>query len=221
MIMFTFRLFMVISFCSVVFIETAFSQTLIKIVDQNNDHLPDAVIEYVIPQPVINQSIDDRIYVMDQINKQFSPHVLVVPVNSQVSFPNKDDIRHHVYSFSLAKTFELKLYSGKPKSPVRFEDKGLVVMGCNIHDAMVGYIYVSDENNAYLSDTNGEVLLTQPLALNTQLKIWHPNSTAGLTKHTLLTVDQKMIDNNEIFITISVNAPQARGSFEELAFHEH
>jgi hypothetical protein len=86
---------------------------------------------------------------------------------------------------------------------------------------MVGYIYVSDENNAYLSDTNGEVLLTQPLALNTQLKIWHPNSTIGLTKHTLLTVDQKMIDNNEIFITISVKAPQARGSFEELAFYEH
>ncbi|TWX53381.1 methylamine utilization protein [Colwellia hornerae] len=221
MIALKFRLFMVMFFCSVVFIETAFSQVVIKVVDQNNAPLPDAVIEYVLPQTVINKSSDDRVYEMDQINKQFSPHVLVVPINSQVSFPNKDDIRHHVYSFSLAKTFELKLYAGKPKSPVRFDQKGLVVMGCNIHDAMVGYIYVSDKDNAYLSDVNGEVLLTQPLALNTQLKIWHPNSTIGLTKHTLLTVDQNMIDNNEIVIVISVNAPPPRDSFEELAFHEH
>jgi hypothetical protein len=144
-----------------------------------------------------------------------------VPVNSLVSFPNSDDIRHHVYSFSPAKTFELKLYAGKPKSPVRFNDKGLVVMGCNIHDAMVGYIYVTDKENAYVSNKKGEVLLPRTLALNMQLKVWHPNSTEGLSKHTLLTIDRKMLDKNDVVIAISVNTPKPRDSFEELAFHEH
>jgi plastocyanin len=221
MITLKFRLLMVMFFCSVCFVEAAFSQTLIKFVDQNNVPLPNAVIEYAVPQPLVNESTEDPIYVMDQINKAFEPLVLVVPVNSLVSFPNSDDIRHHVYSFSPAKTFELKLYAGKPKSPVRFNEKGLVVMGCNIHDAMVGYIYVTDKENAYVSNEKGEVVLPRTLALNMQLKVWHPNSTKGLSQHTLLTIDQKMLDESDIVIVISVNTPEPRDSFEELAFHEH
>lgn len=89
-------------------IDSAFSQTRLKIVDQNNVPLANAVVEYAAAIPA-QQAVNEQIYIMDQVNKQFVPHVLVIPENSFVSFPNSDDIRHHVYSFSSAKTFELKL----------------------------------------------------------------------------------------------------------------
>lgn len=76
--------------------------------------------------------------------KQFLPGVLVVPVGTQVHFPNRDTVRHHVYSFSPAKKFELKLYIGTPANPVLFDQPGVVSLGCNIHDRMVGWILVVD-----------------------------------------------------------------------------
>lgn len=82
--------------------------------------------------------------VMDQRGRQFAPTLLVVPVGSRVSFPNSDDIRHHVYSFSTARRFELPLYAGGNADPVEFPEAGVVVLGCNIHDWMQAHILVMD-----------------------------------------------------------------------------
>lgn len=79
---------------------------------------------------------------MAQEKRQFVPGVLVVPVGSEVRFPNNDSVRHHVYSFSQTKKFELKLYAGTPANPVLFDRPGVAVLGCNIHDQMVGWILV-------------------------------------------------------------------------------
>jgi hypothetical protein len=68
--------------------------------------------------------------------------VSVVQAGTMVNFPNRDDVRHHVYSFSPAKRFEIKLYAGTPVDPVPFDKTGEVVLGCNIHDHMIAYVYV-------------------------------------------------------------------------------
>lgn len=79
---------------------------------------------------------------IEQFNKTFIPLVSVVQVGTAVRFPNKDEIRHHVYSFSPARIFEIKLYAGTAAAPVVFDKPGEVVLGCNIHDHMVAYLYV-------------------------------------------------------------------------------
>lgn len=71
-----------------------------------------------------------------QQGRQFVPQVSIVQAGTAVSFPNLDTVRHHVYSFSPVKTFELKLYAGTPSTPVVFERAGTAVLGCNIHDRM-------------------------------------------------------------------------------------
>ncbi|GAB3357695.1 MULTISPECIES: methylamine utilization protein [Giesbergeria] len=112
---------------------------------------------------------------MAQEKKRFVPQVLVVPVGSEVSFPNQDTVRHHVYSFSAAKKFELKLYSGTPADPVRFEQPGVVVLGCNIHDQMVGWIVVVE--TPYYGQTaahTGRVQIDHVPAGNYRLRVWHP-----------------------------------------------
>lgn len=113
-------------------------------------------------------------YVMDQINLQFVPRVLVAPVGSLVDFPNSDDVRHHVYSFSATKPFELRLFKGAEAPPVAFERAGVVVLGCNIHDAMIGYILVTTSPRFAVSDEQGVVTLPDLPAGSWPVSWWHP-----------------------------------------------
>ena len=83
-------------------------------------------------------------FVINQKDMQFVPYVLIVPVGSTIEFGNLDPFRHHVYSFSAAKKFELKLFGQGEKRPVRFDKPGLVSIGCNIHDSMQAFIRVVD-----------------------------------------------------------------------------
>jgi len=59
------------------------------------------------------------------------------------------------------------------------------------------------------------------LPLQTQLKIWHPNSSVGLSKHRKFTIDQAMLNKPEITLMINIDNPEPRNSFEELNLHEH
>lgn len=112
--------------------------------------------------------------IMDQQQAEFVPHVLVVRRGARVRFPNSDNIRHHVYSFSLAKIFELRLYSGTPAEPIIFNTVGPVVLGCNIHDWMLGFIYVVDTPWYAKSGVDGRVELNAIPAGDYVMQIWHP-----------------------------------------------
>ncbi|WP_439135726.1 methylamine utilization protein [Pseudomaricurvus sp.] len=112
--------------------------------------------------------------IMDQQAQQFIPYVLTVQVDTLVRFPNSDNIRHHVYSFSPAKRFELRLYHGTTADPIMFDEPGRVVLGCNIHDSMLGYIYVVDSPWHGTTTTNGSVTLDAIPAGEYQLQIQSP-----------------------------------------------
>jgi plastocyanin len=109
-----------------------------------------------------------------QQNLQFDPFVLIVPVGADVSFPNRDSVRHHVYSFSPAKRFELKLYGKDETRSVRFDKVGVVALGCNIHDTMVGFIKVVDTPYAAKSDAAGQANLTDAPPGQAVLHVWQP-----------------------------------------------
>ena len=111
---------------------------------------------------------------MDQRDQKFAPHVLAVHTGTQVRFPNSDNIRHQVYSFSTAKRFELRLYEGTPTDPLLFDKPGVVVLGCNIHDWMLGYIYVTDDPRFGVSDAQGRVRLDDLPAGAYHVTLWHP-----------------------------------------------
>lgn len=105
---------------------------------------------------------------------KFVPVVSAVQTGTRINFPNKDDIRHHVYSFSPAKTFDIKLYSGTPANPVLFDKPGTVMLGCNIHDNMVDYVRVVDTPYFALTDATGVARLTDMPQSTYRLEGWHP-----------------------------------------------
>jgi hypothetical protein len=111
---------------------------------------------------------------VEQINKSFVPLVTVVQAGAQVAFPNRDEIRHHVYSFSPAKVFEIKLYAGAPTPPrIQFERAGEVVLGCNIHDTMLGYILVVDSPFYAKAGKEGRVRLENLPEGDYEVHAWH------------------------------------------------
>lgn len=120
--------------------------------------------------------------IMDQLNREFVPHVLVVPVGSTVSFPNSDKVRHEVYSFSPTHRFQLPLYSGKPYPPQRFDRVGLVTLGCNIHDWMLAYILVTDAEYFGSSDSAGRWSVRDVPPGRYRLEWWHPR-LGGLSQN--------------------------------------
>lgn len=110
--------------------------------------------------------------VMDQRDSTFVPGVLPVQVGTTVSFPNSDTVQHQVYSFSPAKPFELPLYAGTPLAPVTFDRAGVVVVGCNIHDWMIGHIVVLDTPHFAKTDARGVARIELP-AGSYRLQAWH------------------------------------------------
>jgi len=125
--------------------------------------------------------------IMNQRNLQFDPDILVIRTGTAVDFPNSDRVRHQVYSFSSAKTFQLSLYSGSSHPPVIFDKAGLVALGCNIHDGMIGYIYVTDSPWYGRTDATGRAQLHGLPPGQYLVKTWHSryNDTAASLQRAL------------------------------------
>jgi plastocyanin len=111
---------------------------------------------------------------VDQINLEFVPYVKAILVGSPVYFPNKDNVRHHVYSFSPAKRFELPLYAGTPAEPIVFDRAGIVTIGCNIHDWMVGHVYVAATPHLAVTGADGRARLSDLPGGRYAVRVWHP-----------------------------------------------
>jgi plastocyanin len=109
-----------------------------------------------------------------QAKRRFQPRVTLITVGTKVNFPNFDTVRHHVYSFSAAKTFELKLYAGVPAAPVTFDKPGIAVLGCNIHDRMAAWVVVADTPFAARSGADGLARLEAVPPGDYRLTVWHP-----------------------------------------------
>lgn len=148
----------------------------VAIHDQHGAALPDAVvaltpIDAAAPATQATAAIDQR-------GLRFTPGVLAVQAGTAVSFPNSDQVRHHVYSFSPAKRFELRLYKDTPATPLVFDVPGVATIGCNIHDWMIAYVVVVDTPYFDTTAAEGSVRLDVPEG-DYDLRIWHARNHAA------------------------------------------
>jgi plastocyanin len=167
----------------------------ITLSDQDGNAVEDAVVHVLTidgqTQPVQPMNLE-----VDQVDEAFVPHVRAATVGSSVNFPNSDHVRHHVYSFSEARSFELPLYIGIPTEPVVFDKAGIVTLGCNIHDHMLGYILVL-ESPYFAEISHGTGLIDALPAGELRVEIWHPRLAADIAPVHTLTVgagEQAVLD---------------------------
>ena len=164
-------------------VGAAGAQTLqVEVVDPQGRPLEDAVVYLESPaaQRAVQSLTGQRIV---QRQKMFEPAVLPVTRGTSVQFPNEDTVRHHVYSFSAAKRFELKLYVGTPPEPVLFDRAGVVVLGCNIHDDMIAWVVVLDTPYFAKSSPQGVATLQGMPAGDYRLRVWHTRLPVDAAAH--------------------------------------
>lgn len=144
----------------------------VRVIDAAGRPVRDAVLTYY-PAGQAHAPRPTGRYVVSQRNLQFHPFITIVPLDADVSFPNFDNTKHHVYSFSPAKRFELKLFAKDQSRTVHFDKAGVVALGCNIHDQMSAFIIVTD--SAWTAQTNeqGVAILEVPDSAG-HLTLWHP-----------------------------------------------
>jgi plastocyanin len=144
-------------------------------------------------------------YHVEQRNTQFNPFISIVPVNADVAFPNFDPFKHHVYSFSPTKQFELKLFAKDQTRSIRFDKAGIVAIGCNIHDSMSAYIFVTDTAWTARTDADGNTYFKDIPSRNVTVAVWHPFLRApGGTMSRQIAID---VSNRTEGIAIKLRAP--------------
>jgi plastocyanin len=146
----------------------------VTVKDAAGHPVPDAVVTLDAP----GRAPPPGHFTVSQKNTMFAPFVLVVPVGSTVDFTNLDPFRHHVYSFSPAKKFELKLFGKGEKRSVTFDKPGTVALGCNIHDTMQAFIQVVDTAFAAKTGKDGRVVMHGAPGAAAKLTVWHPHLRA-------------------------------------------
>lgn len=120
---------------------------------------------------------------MAQQNIAFTPGTLIVPAGATVRFPNKDKVRHSIYSFSKSAKIDIQLYGKDETRTHSFAVPGSVALGCKIHDSMRGYIKVVNTPFAAKTDHNGIARIGQLPGGAATLKVWHPQMRSRTGEH--------------------------------------
>lgn len=173
---------------------------VVTVKDSKGSEVADAVV-YAKSNSSI--TLREKKGVIDQQDKQFVPYVTAVQVGTAVLFPNKDNIRHHVYSFSPAKKFELPLYAGIPAEPVVFDKPGFVTLGCNIHDWMIAYVAVLPTPYFQVTRNEGRVTLKDLPSGQYSVEVWQP-SLKGAPENTAQHVDLTSGGTKELVFTLDL-----------------
>ena len=176
----------------------------VQVRDQSGQPVADAVVyaESETPFPPAKPVAGIEI---EQKDRKFLPLVTVVQVGSQVSFPNHDTVRHHIYSFSPAKKFEQKLYTGTAATPVVFDKAGTVVLGCNIHDRMLAYVQIVDTPYFGKADASGKLKFERIPNGKYTFRVWHYNQAGSVAEQ----VQQLSKDGHSIEFRVALkSAPE-------------
>ena len=110
---------------------------------------------------------------MQQLNRRFSPDLIVVPTGGAVSFPNMDPIFHNVFSLSKPKAFDLGSYDKGDSRTVTFTKPGVVYVYCHLHPNMEATIVVTPNRWYARSDASGQYRIPDVPPGHYTLVAWH------------------------------------------------
>ena len=122
--------------------------------------------------PLPSRGAPAQAYRLVQKDKQFKPHLLVVPTGTSIDFPNQDPFFHNVFSLFNGKRFDLGLYEAGSHRSVRFDREGVSYIFCNIHPEMSAVVVSLHTPYYAISSNDGALTLNNVPPGEYTLKIW-------------------------------------------------
>jgi plastocyanin len=141
--------------------------------------------------------------VMEQRDREFSPHVMAIPLGSTIVFPNFDKVFHNVFSTSPLGAFDLGIYKMGEAREFKFEKEGIIRLGCNLHANMSAYIIVVSQPFFVITDDKGGFAFRHIPPGKYKLKAWSERSKAPMTKEITIKTGK-----NDYDIAVDGSAPQ-------------
>jgi plastocyanin len=158
-------------------LETPAAKT--KAEPRNAANHPPAVI-WLLPLDGADPPLDtSRKYTLLQKNKEFSPHLLVVPVGSVVQFPNADPFFHNVFSLFDGRRFDLGLYEAGSTREITFGREGVSYIFCNIHPEMSAVVIALTTPYFAVAEPHGLFHVHDLPPGEYQLQVWMQGADAG------------------------------------------
>ena len=163
----------------------------------------DDILVYLTKTPD-QTTLPQEAFVLDQNNLTFSPHILVIPMGSTVSFPNNDKVDHNVFSLSRTKNFNFGSYKPGESHNVTFDKPGIVELRCDLHSEMISYVLVMKNSYFALTDKKGNFTLdvTGLAKGKYTLKTWHEK-----LKNSKMTIDLPGAAGKKLTINLKRGAP--------------
>ena len=152
---------------------------------------------------------------INQVDKEFVPLVSVTPVGSKVIFNNLDELKHHVYSVSSGNQFDLPLHNDISPAEISLDKTGVVKLGCNIHDWMLAYVYVSESERVKIADDTGIVSFTELPAGEYEIRLWSPrlrNTKVPITETISIDEDQTLEHAVKLKLRKRIRKPKRQDS---------
>ena len=146
--------------------------------------------------------------IINQRDQEFEPLVTPVIVGTRIAFPNRDAIRHQVYSLSTAKRFEIPLYGPGVGETLLFDRAGVVALGCNIHEWMTAYIIVLETPFFMKTQADGLAALAALPPGRYRLDVWHSRLVHEATREVIIASSD--VAAQTIAITLRPNTGKRR-----------
>jgi plastocyanin len=155
-------------------------RVVIEVVDTSGHPLADAVVSLAPMPGTTSRTIAPATRYVDQKDETFLPYVTALHPGDSVIFRNSDNTRHHVYSFSDMVKFEYMLGPGESSPALPMKGPGNAAVGCNIHDQMLTYLYVTKDPEMATTDAQGRASIDGVNAGQYRAHAWHPQLGPGV-----------------------------------------
>ena len=143
-------------------------------------------------------------YRLIQKDKQFTPHLLVIPTGSSVDFPNLDPFFHNVFSLFNGKRFDLGLYESGSSRTVRFDHDGVSYIFCNIHPEMSAVVVTLSTPYYDVSPADGSIALHGLPPAAYEMHVWAEASSAhdldALSRRVVISASQRDLGTIEVTV---------------------
>ena len=136
------------------------------------------VVVWLTPLSGEAPAVEPKRVKLTQHNKQFEPHLLVIPAGSTVDFPNLDPFFHNVFSLYKGKRFDLGLYEAGSSRAVKFDRPGVSFIFCNIHPEMSAVIIAMPTPYFGVSNASGEVTIPDVPPGRYRVETWYERSSS-------------------------------------------
>ena len=137
-------------------------------------------------------------YRLDQKKCRYVPHVLTVPVNSEIKIHTSDPVNHNIHTYSFDNDpINIMFIPGQEEYSQELEEAEIIKVECDLHNWMTAWIVVTPNSYSTISNSNGFYEISDVPPGRYKLTAWH-ETLGSLTKD--ITIQNKDMSINFDFL---------------------